>query len=245
MQLVRELLDAAVGHGLNVLRTWAHPVTAQYELMTSPGEYNEAVFRGLDYLLDECRKRGIRLLLAVTDNWQPTGGADQYVKLAGLNEHEDFYTSEVAKAMYKDHLSVLLNRVNTINGRVYKNDPTIFSWSLVNEPRCYLCGTGLNTWIGEMAAYVKSIDPNHLLTVGEEGFYPVTAAQKDSNPQGNASWAFDEGQHFYADHAFPAIDFMSMHLWVQNWEDASEEFAIRWIKQHIEDAKALGYVFLL
>ena len=25
---------------------------------------------------------------------------------------------------------------NTINGRVYKDDPTIFAWDLMNEPRC-------------------------------------------------------------------------------------------------------------
>lgn len=25
---------------------------------------------------------------------------------------------------------------NTINGRLYKDDPTIFAWDLINEPRC-------------------------------------------------------------------------------------------------------------
>lgn len=30
-------------------------------LQTSPGEYNESVFKGLDYVLDEARKRGIRV----------------------------------------------------------------------------------------------------------------------------------------------------------------------------------------
>ena len=25
---------------------------------------------------------------------------------------------------------------NTINGRLYKEDPTIFAWDLINEPRC-------------------------------------------------------------------------------------------------------------
>lgn len=44
-------------------------------------------------------------------------------------------------------------------------------WNLINEPRCYQCGATQAGWVREMAAYVKALDPNHLLTVGEEGFY--------------------------------------------------------------------------
>lgn len=36
---------------------------------------------------------------------------------------------------------------------------------LINEPRCYQCGTALHLWVQEMAAFVKGLDRNHLLTV--------------------------------------------------------------------------------
>ena len=35
-----------------------------------------------------------------------------------------------------------------------------------------------------MAPYVKSLDPNHLLSIGEEGFYSATNPASAYNPQG-------------------------------------------------------------
>ncbi len=33
------------------------------------------------------------------------------------------------------------------------------------------CITRMQVWIEEMAAFVKALDPNHLVTVGAEGFW--------------------------------------------------------------------------
>ncbi|KAI3438631.1 hypothetical protein D9Q98_001053 [Chlorella vulgaris] len=227
--LVRRLMDRAVANKFN----------------TAPGQYNEAVFRGLDYALDEARKRGIRLLLSLTDNWQQTGGADEFVRWAGSGDHESFFTDARAKSLYKAHVATVLQRVNTINGRRYSEDSTIFGWNLINEPRCYRCGSELSSWVEEMAAHVKALDPNHLLTVGEEGFYPAGLPQTAANPQGASSWANTEGQSFVVDHSSPNIDFLAIHLWINNWEDRSEAFARRWIQQHIADAEALGKPLLM
>ena len=41
---------------------------------------------------------------------------------------------------------------------------------------------GMQNWVKEMAAYVKGLDPNHLVTVGEEGFYTSTVKQTYCNP---------------------------------------------------------------
>ena len=38
--------------------------------------------------------------------------------------------------MYFLLLQKVVTRVNSMNGIAYKNDPTIFAWELINEPRC-------------------------------------------------------------------------------------------------------------
>lgn len=43
------------------------------------------------------------------------------------------------RARYKDYVKTVISRVNTINGRTYGSDPTIFAWDLLNEARCQKC----------------------------------------------------------------------------------------------------------
>jgi mannan endo-1,4-beta-mannosidase len=133
--LIRTKLDRAKAKGLSLLRTWAHPVSERYALSKQPGVYNEAMFRGLDYLLDEARKRSIRVTLAITDFWQAAGGALQYMNWAGGADVEDFFFLPEARRLYKNHMEVLLNRINSINGRQYKEDPT---WVVAFFPSLWL-----------------------------------------------------------------------------------------------------------
>jgi len=61
VQLIRNVMDKAVASKLNVMRAFATTVDANYPLATSPGVYNENMFRGLDYALDQARQRGIKV----------------------------------------------------------------------------------------------------------------------------------------------------------------------------------------
>lgn len=98
--------------------------------------------------------------------WSPTAGG-----------RTDFYTDWYCRNTYRDHVRTFLNRRNKITGVVYKNDPTIFAWNLMNEPRCTGCGWALQAWIEEMSLFIKSLDPLHMVTVGEEGFYSSTCSR--------------------------------------------------------------------
>ena len=59
-----------------------------------------------------------------------------------------------------------------VNGRTYKSDPVIMAWDLMNEPRCTGCAAAVQTWIATMAAFLKSIDPNHMVRSESKRVHP-------------------------------------------------------------------------
>eukprot|EP01024_Parvocaulis_polyphysoides_P072986 TRINITY_DN9339_c1_g3_i5.p2 TRINITY_DN9339_c1_g3~~TRINITY_DN9339_c1_g3_i5.p2 ORF type:complete len:297 (+),score=45.56 TRINITY_DN9339_c1_g3_i5:170-1060(+) len=142
-----------------------------------------------------------------------------------MRSKTDFYTDWKARSYYKQHLQNLVYRNNTFNGVEYRDDPTILAWNLINEPRCTGCGWALQAWIEEMAIHMKAIDPNHLVTIGEEGFYSATCDRVHINPGagtrrtgiGSSPWALQEGQDFINNHRPDSIDFATVHIWSDNW----------------------------
>lgn len=73
-----------------------------------------------------------------------------------------------------------------------------------------------------MAAYIKSLDQRHLVTIGVEGFYGLQTQEKSAvNP---GEWASSLGTDFLKNSAIHNIDFASVHAypdsWLVNWDDA-------------------------
>ncbi|DBA99225.1 hypothetical protein WJX82_007713 [Trebouxia sp. C0006] len=240
--LIRDVMSKGEAAGLNVIRAWATSASPYYALQTSPGNFSEPIFKGLDYALDQARQQNLKVILSLTNNWNSTGSVDQFVSWSPTaHVHEDFFSDPTCMQLYQQYASAIINRVNYINGRRYGDDPTIMAWDLINEPRCYKCDNRVQEWVDTMAAYVKSLDSKHLLTMGEEGFYP----SGDSDPSGNQTWAYNEGQDFLADHMSSDIDFAAFHHWPDNWLDNSTSFETSWIAKHIADAATLGKPLLL
>lgn len=50
--------------------------------------------------------------------------------------HALFFSDRDSKQLYKRFVKTIIQRRNVINGRIYRDDPTIMAWSLINEPRC-------------------------------------------------------------------------------------------------------------
>ena len=69
------------------------------------------LLKGLDLVISEARKYGIRLILSLVNNYDNFGGKKQYVDWArskgeNLNSDDDFFTNAVVKGYYKDHIKV-------------------------------------------------------------------------------------------------------------------------------------------
>ena len=63
-------------------------------------------------------------------------GIDEDVKDYEICRHALFYTDAGARSLYRQNVRQALLRRNSVNGRVYRDDPTIMAWGLLNEPRC-------------------------------------------------------------------------------------------------------------
>ncbi|MCD7458293.1 Mannan endo-1,4-beta-mannosidase 7 [Datura stramonium] len=239
------LQDAAI-HGLTVGRTWAFSDAGYSPLQYYPGSYNENMFQGLDFAIYEAGKNGIKLILSLVNNYDDFGGKKQYVDWAktqgqSLTSEDDFFTNSLAKGYFKNHIKAVLTRRNSISGVAYKDDPTIMAWELMNEPRCSSdkSGSTMQTWISEMASYIKSIDSNHLVEAGLEGFYGHSDAEKQQfNPN------FQVGTDFIANNQIPEIDFATVHSYPDQWltgqdDEAQLNFLTNWLRVHIVDAQSI------
>jgi len=195
----------------------------------------------LDWVVHEARQRGLLLTLVLTNNWRDFGGMDQYLRWYGLEKHHEFYSDERVRHAFKGWITHLVTRTNTIDGTRYVDDPAIFAWELANEPRTinyegYDAADGwdavtITRWADEMSAFVKSLDPNHMVSVGDEGFLNG----------GQSSWAYEApyGVDTEAFARLPHVDFATYHLYPDHWGFGAR-FGDDWIEDHIALSRRVG-----
>jgi mannan endo-1,4-beta-mannosidase len=182
------------------------------------GKFNTEVLEGLDLVLSEMGKRNLKAIVFFSNNWEWSGGFQQYLIWNKLvpkdqetrkltwDEQRDivskFYSCNVCKTAYNEHVGVIMNRTNKLNKKRYIDDPTIMAWELANEPRPMrpYANEDYKKWISDVAAMIKKRDKNHLVTLGHEGFMGT-----ESMP------LFEEI------HADKNVDYLTIHIWAKNW----------------------------
>lgn len=224
------------------------PAKVEPTLQVSPGVYNDTIFAGLDFLLQEMSKRDMLAVLYLNNSWEWSGGYGQYLEWAGygkipvpavdgypayMNYVGEFVRSDSAKALYANYVKDVISRTNRYTGVRYVDDPTIMSWQIGNEPRAFKQEnkTDFAEWMSEAAALIKSLDPNHLVSTGSEG-----------------KWGCEMDMDLYEKiHADSNVDYMNIHIWPYNWGWAKNdslqenlERAKQYSKSYIEEHLAIA-----
>ena len=266
-RLAKEL-DTLKSMGVNNLRVLAVSEKSDINSAVKPattngfGNYDESLLQGLDYLLVELAKRDMTVVLYFNNFWQWSGGFTQYMSWIDgqpvqdpnvTNEWEvfmaksaSFYQSEKAQQEYRKTIKKIITRVNTINGKAYVDDATIMSWQLANEPRPGNSKTTAKEkqiyidWINDVTAYIKSLDPHHLVSTGSEG----------------VKGSVEDAQLFVDAHSSENVDYLTVHMWIRNWgwfdkTKPAETWAPAWakgddyLKSHIEMANKMNKPIVL
>jgi mannan endo-1,4-beta-mannosidase len=212
------------------------------------GVFNEGTLQRLDKMVASAKKNGVRLIMTLGNFEDQWGGMQWYVdevlgsggaaELSGGDKHL-FYTHPKVRDAYKNYARTIISRVNTVTGVAYKDEPTILAWEVLNEPHTKdeyerkggaVCrdtpggcvpGKLAYTWIAEMSAYIKTLDPKHLVSTGEEGYRSDGATNCCHNNWVNGGF---KGEDFTRNTALPTIDFATVHVYPDHWQIEAKEY---------------------
>ena len=199
--------------GENGIKTRVEP-----SLQVAPGVYNDTILAGLDYFMNELRERDMTAVLYLNNSWEWSGGYSVYLQWSGHGDAvvpavdgwpaymeyvKQFPQSDSAKALFANHVNYIVSRTNRYNQIKYVDDATIMSWQIGNEPRAFSDENKepFARWMADVAAQIKSLDPNHMVSSGSEG-----------------SWGCEMDMNLFEKiHADPNINYLNIHIWPYNW----------------------------
>lgn len=192
------------------------PSTCPKKEVTRGGDTLDTGSTGLqhfDKLVSLAEQTGVKLIVTLTNNWADYGGMDVYTINLGGQYHDEFYYNPKIVSAFKNYVKTIVTR--------YKNSPAVFAWELANEPRCGADSTrnlprspsGCNTtvltnWANDISTYIKSLDRNHLVTLGDEGFF-----LDPSNTDGDWAYTGADGVDFVSNLKLKHLDFGTFHLY--------------------------------
>lgn len=175
---IRDILDGLKRVGSRATRTFSLSVYSPKDngmpvYISGYRQYNEDAFRCLDKVIALAQEYDIRLIIPfiASQSFGGIRGVDEFSALSG-KASGSFWTDKEVKEDFRHFLQFILNRKNTVNGKLYKDDPAILAWQLGNEFGSFSGDRGLpydewkepiGMWSKEMAAFIKKEDPNHLV----------------------------------------------------------------------------------
>lgn len=205
----------------------------------------------LRYALDRMQERGMCAVLFLNNAWEWSYGFADYLEAAGegpqprpatdgyqayMKAMAAFCASEKAVALNHDYVRNIVSAL--------KDHPAIFSWQISNEPRCFSDDPAVRdafvNYIHGTAALVKSLDPVHMVSTGNEG---LKGCEEDISLYERINSCED-------------IDYITIHIWPYNWGwvkqdsvndgiDGAVEKTGAYIDEHLDLARRLGKALVI
>jgi mannan endo-1,4-beta-mannosidase len=247
LDAVEDILAQAVALGRPLLRipgyldVGANPA----RIRADDGSLREEGLIALDRVLAAAAENGVRLILVLTNNWTDFGGAPALVKLIAPEEalpKNAFWSDPRAIALQLAYQTALAARVNSVNQRSYREDPTIFAWELANEARCErsvtpeLCDDmTLARWAKRMSDGLRAAGVQQLIAWGG----------------GSGREDYGDDLEIIADSG--AVDILTLHMYgssvVASAGQTRREAAIAWgtklLEERTDTAQSAGLPLLL
>ena len=165
--------------GFTCVRTWNLPIASvgeegaeRFKFVLGPGRFSDEAFVAVDHMLALANKYEIRVIFSLgADHGDFLGGVEEYAAHRGKPRAAFFSDSQIRED-YKATLHYVITRRNTVTGLPYSEDKSILAWQFGNEMDRTKPGEEIQrAWQAEMAAYIKSLDTNHLIAYGRR-FFP-------------------------------------------------------------------------
>ncbi|MCQ2196171.1 MAG: acetylxylan esterase [Bacteroidaceae bacterium] len=204
------------------------------KLQTEPGEYNDTILAGLDFLMAELEKRDMKAVLYFNNAWEWSGGYGAYLDWVGFKgdvmgqdgkiKHFDqtpvptldgwweymqyvgnFILNDEAKELAANHVKNMVTRVNRYTGVPYTESKALMAWEIANEPRCFVND------LEHKKKFVEWIDEQSTLIKSFDPNHLVTTGSEGMHG------CEDDWDLFEQIHALKNIDYACIHIWPNNW----------------------------
>jgi mannan endo-1,4-beta-mannosidase len=258
---VYDIMRELAASGMKVVRIWGFSCgdsNAQAMLRSvskTSAVYDEIALRRLDLAIDAARSANLKVIIPLVNYQKEYCPMSWWVnKVIGEDDPNLFYSDPDVREAFKRHVGRMLSRANTAylskrgENITYANDPTIMAIELANEPhtedwyeteRDIQPGDLLYNWLSFMSDFIRSVDPNHLIASGEEGYKrePHSQAQVDHH-----WWLSDgsKGADYERNLTLPNIDFATVHAYPTHWMISTDE--IEWFaKEFLADRARIAH----
>ena len=157
----KEVLESSSEHDIKVIRFWATCSNGWWSgqcLYFGPINWyhtKDTFFAKFDELVEDAKEHDIYLIPVLCDGYATFSYVNEDTEVCKLGSKEN--------VMYKDFVKEVVTR--------YKNEEIILAWEIGNEGHHHCSNMeDLLNWYEDTANLIKSLDPNHLISSGENNF---------------------------------------------------------------------------